>query len=281
MSHLFQRLASNAIQASAAPRLRPLPGSIFAPPRNAIAQAAHVSDAPLSLGSEGAEADAIQPLAPARHPERMAMTTERVDERPGISEIGQPANLLLPENPTSTETQQLRAKGAVRPLRLPAVGPVAARQMPGQIEQDARSARKSSTHNSAHGSTHGPVREVLLPDASEIEGHVRTQAQAQSHAEPTVSTAALRPASTRVEAGMGPLRSPLPAAGNATRGHSADASRHGAGPLRDSDEIHIHIGRVEVAVAAPAPAARPAPATPAHKRLNLDEYLRRGNRRSE
>lgn len=272
MSHLFQRLASNAIQASAAPRLRPLPGSIFAPPRNAIAQATHVSDAPLSLGSEGAEADAIQPLAPARHPERMAMTTERVDERPGISEIGQPANLLLPANPTSTETQQPRAKGAVRPLQLPEVGPVAARQMPGQIEQDARSARKSSTY--------GPVREVLLPDASEIEGHVRTQAQAQSHAEPTVSTAALRTASTRVEAGMGPLRSPLPAAGNATRGHSADASRHRAGPLRDSDEIHIHIGRIEVAVAAPAPAARPAPATPAHKRLNLDEYLRRGNRRS-
>jgi hypothetical protein len=49
-------------------------------------------------------------------------------------------------------------------------------------------------------------------------------------------------------------------------------------PERERDEIEIHIGRIEV-TAVPQAAARPA-IQPARKSLNLDEYLKRRNRRA-
>jgi hypothetical protein len=49
-------------------------------------------------------------------------------------------------------------------------------------------------------------------------------------------------------------------------------------PRGDSDTIEIHIGRVEV-TAAPQAATRQA-APPARKPINLDEYLKRGDRRA-
>jgi hypothetical protein len=49
-------------------------------------------------------------------------------------------------------------------------------------------------------------------------------------------------------------------------------------PEREPDEIEIHIGRIEVTAVAQA-APRPA-AAPARKSISLDEYLKRGERRS-
>ena len=49
-------------------------------------------------------------------------------------------------------------------------------------------------------------------------------------------------------------------------------------PEPERDEIEIHIGRIEV-TAVPQAVARPA-AQPARKSLNLDEYLKRRNRRA-
>jgi hypothetical protein len=74
----------------------------------------------------------------------------------------------------------------------------------------------------------------------------------------------------------------------AFRNSPAEASRTPRGPRTnlpvrlpqprpEPDEIEIHIGRIEVTAVLPPP-ARPA-APPARKSLNLEEYLKRGERR--
>jgi hypothetical protein len=50
-------------------------------------------------------------------------------------------------------------------------------------------------------------------------------------------------------------------------------------PTREPDEVQIHIGRIEVTAVPQPQSARPA-AKSAHKAVNLDEYLKRGDRRS-
>jgi hypothetical protein len=69
-----------------------------------------------------------------------------------------------------------------------------------------------------------------------------------------------------------------PRATGATRGPRRDPPPRVAQPGREPDEIEIHIGRIEV-TAVPQVAVRPA-AQPARKSLNLDEYLKRRNRRA-
>ncbi len=58
----------------------------------------------------------------------------------------------------------------------------------------------------------------------------------------------------------------------------ASLPRRSPPPEPERDEIEIHIGRIEV-TAVPQAVARPA-AQPARKSLNLDEYLKRRNRRA-
>ena len=58
---------------------------------------------------------------------------------------------------------------------------------------------------------------------------------------------------------------------------AAQRSYPGAQPAHEPDTIEIHIGRIEVLAAQPQPAPRP-PARPAHKPLDLREYLGRGGR---
>jgi hypothetical protein len=69
-----------------------------------------------------------------------------------------------------------------------------------------------------------------------------------------------------------------PAASLNERTRQVDSSRRIAPPVREPDQIEIHIGRIEV-TAVPQPQARPAAPAP-RKSLNLDEYLKRQNRRA-
>jgi hypothetical protein len=63
------------------------------------------------------------------------------------------------------------------------------------------------------------------------------------------------------------------------RQNKQDLSSRSELPAREPDEVQIHIGRIEV-MAVPQPqAARPA-ARSVRKSVNLDEYLKRGDRRS-
>jgi hypothetical protein len=69
-----------------------------------------------------------------------------------------------------------------------------------------------------------------------------------------------------------------PRAFGATGAPQRDVPNRIPQPERERDEIEIHIGRIEV-TAVPQVAARPA-APPARKSLNLDEYLKRRDRRA-
>lgn len=69
-----------------------------------------------------------------------------------------------------------------------------------------------------------------------------------------------------------------PAASLNERTRQVDSSRRIAPPVREPDQIEIHIGRIEV-TAVPQLQARPAAPAP-RKSLNLDEYLKRQNRRA-
>ncbi len=59
------------------------------------------------------------------------------------------------------------------------------------------------------------------------------------------------------------------------KGHPSSRSEL---PAREPDEVQIHIGRIEVLAVPQAQAGRPA-AKPARKSVNLDEYLKRGDKR--
>jgi len=76
----------------------------------------------------------------------------------------------------------------------------------------------------------------------------------------------------------GMLSTTTPAASPAGKTRQADSSRRIAPPVREPDQIEIHIGRIEVTAVPqlPTPPVAPAP----RKSLNLDEYLKRRNRRA-
>lgn len=259
MSHLFQRLASSATQPAAPLKLRPLSGSIYAPPRQFLAE-----DAGINLGEE--RADAVAPrqsptsargagqlLPSIRDEDRGAASPKSANASSFISATSR-LDDVASSNPTATPHVQDRNLN--RPPWFAAGSPLA--------DQSGRIASGEQGAGRARAVEDGPRREPLLPAAGSAPVPLST-AQLSSSA----------PVAARV-APLLPARMPGAAA---TRAGTPQPSHGAASPGSDGDEIHIHIGRVEVAAVSPPP-ARPAPAAASRKSLNLEEYLRRGNRRN-
>ncbi len=262
MSHLFQRLASTAIRPSMALKLRPLSGSIYAPPRNAFVEDAGANlredraDAVIQPRRESAVRAASQTLPSARDENFETASQEDAEASQSISLKNRASDFAQPGSANPAETPHPQDRVTIRPRRLTAASPMAAHDPRAEIVH--QSSRVTPVSPSP------PTREPLLAAAE--------QARAPFSAAQTPTSA---PTAVRIA----PLpRAQMPAAGS--QGAATPQAPHGAAlPGNEGDEIHIHIGRIEVAALSPSP-ARPAPAAAPRKSLNLDEYLRRGNRRT-
>ncbi len=265
MSHFFQRLASAAIQPSTTLKLRPLSGSVYAPSRLPFAEEVVVNpgadraDAPMPPRREAPVRSANQPLLsappppPARDEKSVAVSPKSAEASSFISPANRREDLVQPETPAA-ETPLERA--TIRPLRSFTASPMAEKGARIEIENQADSTTRILPDR--------PPREQLLPSAE--------QALAPSPPNPPSTSAP-------IAARTAPLLPPqLPAAGD-QRLKTPEPSRRAVLPGGEGEEINIHIGRIEVAAVSPPP-ARPAAAAAPRKSLNLEEYLRRGNRRA-
>ena len=261
MSHFLERLASGIIQLSTEPRLRPLPGSIYAPShylRSAESvstpqPAAVVAAAPEGRQAATVEAAKTQASEPPFHREEASFAHSPVSPEilPLIPPKDRPAELSQPED----SSQVVAPRPERRAVALPATPP------------DARPAAPS------HAAQRSEDRE---PKPAFVERGPGGQRDTQPANErmPAVTIQPSAPGPSRL---LPPQPAPQPAE-KIARTAVADAAYRPAPPAREPDEIHIHIGRIEVA-AVSQPATRPAP-VPTRKSLNLDEYLRRASGRA-
>jgi hypothetical protein len=274
MSHLFQRLALMVTQPATALKLRPLSGSIYAPPRQFFAE-----DVGVNVGEERDDAvsrprreppvreaspPGVSPLLPSPRDENPMAASPESAEAASFIALTSRVDDLAPERAHPAATPHAQGRGAIRPPRLIAVS--------SEAEPSERIESGSQGASTTRAVPDGSRREPLLPAANP------NAASAPAAASVSLSATQLS-ASATVAARVVPLLPARMPAAEARRAVTPQPSHGAASPASEGDEIHIHIGRVEVAAVSP-PAARPAPPAAARKSLNLEEYLRRGNRRS-
>ncbi len=245
MSHFLERLAAGVAAPATGPRLRPLPGSIYAP------LGARRSDEPVML-MEAAEATAAarSELFASSRAENRAFRSDRLDESSTREKVnGESARSHVSANAESLEILLPVARPADRVLHSPDMPAAEERDFPRHPGED--SARRSGQEQLVKG------REI---SRDEEYASVRDVTVKRSEALLRATPAVVQTGHVRAQAaGEQPLRSTT-------------------GETREADEITIHIGRVEVA-AVMQPVMRPVTA-PARRAMSLDEYLKRGNGRA-
>lgn len=261
MSHLFERLASTMLGPSAAPSLRPLRGSIYAPLNAPYASETapqlepSLSDAAVPPQGATPVFSAIQPPRSSVH-EESRIVSERSDEPQWNLDANRLRDFPQEGNSTRIETSRVDAKTGVQPLQGLEASPLITRNTGANIEDRAVSASSESPNQA-------PPEQRLFDD----------------HAPDPSPLRAVQPsASAPIPARAHLLQPPRHPFATASLGRTGTIGRP-ASQEGESDEVHIHIGRIEVA-AVTQPLAKPAPAPSPRKSLNLEEYLRRGNRRS-
>jgi hypothetical protein len=240
VSGYLQRIASRVLSPS--PSIHPIVGSIFSSPQRDLSAAESQSDE--------------QPATPS-----MA--------------VAQP----LPPAPGNKRDSGRKAEGNTGEVAAFEIKPLVERS-PGPL-----SASIPETHTEPKIAAFEP----LVADRRTREGSTFHDPQKESgelgDSAREISSSGDRPYSSPVEAL--PVRPVVPKVLAKNRNDPAPAAarnRNLGRPMpaeftgREPDQIQIHIGRIEVTAAPPSPAPRPA-AAPARKSVNLDEYLKRRDRR--